>query len=1055
MLQKQSLSLPFGNGLDTKTDSKQVPLGKLLTLQNGTFINVNRINKRNGSSLLATASAGAGISAYLNELLAFDGRNVNSYSASQAAVNSKGSLVSMEVTNRAVISNPYAQTSQDGCYHTAGFKAFCWEDSRGGTRYTILDANTNQPLIADSVLDASGATPRVFALGNYIIFIYYKAPGLFYRAVQISTPTTIGSAVQINSNVVAANPKWDGQVVGARLFLSYNSTVTAVTTQYINSFLTISSALDKATEVATGGVTVWGDANQNIWVAYYNGTTVKGFVLNYDLSSTVVAPYSIEIIANVVNLTGIIVSEPDSNNGTSTLLYQISATNTYDHNIRKVSLVRATSAVTPGTISVFMRSVGLAFKMFTYNTDTYVGLAYESSLQPSYFLANTSGTIVARIASQVGGGLTKKVILPGVWQIATGQYLVGLLQKDSLDVQSGVVLTNSGVVDAEFNFTGSNVFIRADMSLNLHISGGYLSMYDGVSVVEHGFHVFPEQAAAPTLAVTGGGIPAGTYQYCFVYEWTDNKGNIHRSAPSVPQTVIQQTGTPVNFTATTTLNSNQLTSVSSISGLIVGQKITGAGIPANTYIQVINSSTVITMSNLATAGGAGVAISTSDTSKATFSIPTLRLTSKRQSFSRADASIAVYRTQNNGTVFYKVSSISSPTINDPTADTVSFIDTATDQYLNGNQFLYTTGGVLENVSAPACSVVTTYKNRLALIPSENKLSFWLSKETIPGTPVEFSDFIVKPIDGRDGELTGLAQMDEKLILFKTNTSWVTGGQGPTNTGTQDDIPTPELITTDAGCTNQRSIVITPVGLMRQTAKGIYLLDRSLQDNYIGAPVEAFNNLTITSAQLIPNTNQVRFTTSVGTTLVYDYLFNQWSTFTGQNIADSTIFQNKFTYISTAGAVCQDQSDLFTDCGAFIPLKLKTGWISFAGLQGFQRIYQAIFLGEYKSSHSFIVRVAYDFNPNFVQEVTIDAGSLLGTTTYGEDSPYGSGTPYGGEFPLEQFRVFMEKQKCQAIQFEIEEVQTPTYGEGLSISAINFLFGVKSGTFKVNPSRSFS
>lgn len=1055
MLDKQSISVSFGQGIDTKTDNKQIPMGKLEVLENGTFISVKKIDKRFGANQLASASAGAGIASYLDELLVFDGNNVNSYAASQQGFNTKGSLVSMDVSNKFVISNAYQQTSQDGCFHSAGLKAFCWEDSRGGVRYTILDANTSQPIVADSVLDASGATPKCFPLGNYILFVYYKSPGLSFKSVQIATPTVISSATAINTNVVAANPKWDGQVVGSRLFISWNSTVTAVSTIYINTNLVVSSAIDKTTEVATGGVTVWGDANQNIWVAYYNSTNVKGFILNYDLTSTTVAPYNIEAVSNVVNLTGIISVEASSTVGTSKLLYQISATNTYDHLVKSVNLTHSDTTVVPNNIAVFMRSVGLASKMFAYNGNLYVGLVYESALQPSYFLATTSGSIVARVASQLAGGLTKKVILPTIYQVSTNLFMVAWLQKDSLDVQAGVVLTNSGIVDVEFNFASVNIFLKSTMANDLHVTGGYLSMYDGVSVVEHGFHVFPEAPAAPTLAVTGGGIPAGTYQYVFVYEWTDNKGNIHRSAPSPAISVIQVAGTAINFTATTTSGSDTLTSVSSLAGLIIGQKITGTGIPANTYILSFPSGSSIKMTNQATASGGPITITTVDTSKATFSVPTLRLTQKRSSFSRADVSIGVYRTQNAGTIFYKVSSISSPTINDPTADTVSFIDTATDQFLNGNQFLYTTGGVLENIAAPACASICTYKNRLVIIPSENKQSFWISKEIIIGNPVEFSDFLAKPIDARDGDITAINQMDEKLILFKTNTCWVTSGNGPNATGTQDDMPTPELITTDAGCINPRSIVVTPIGLMRQSVKGIYLLDRSMQDTYIGAEVEDFNNLTISSAQLIPNTNQVRFTTQEGTTLVFDYLFQQWSVFTNQKAADSCIFQNSFTYVTPLGKLLQESTSTFMDGASFIPLRVKTGWLSFAGLQGFQRVWQAIFLGEYKGPHKFIVRVAYDFNPYAIQETTIDAGALLSTGNLGADSPYGAGTPYGGAFPLEQFKVFMTKQKCQAIQFEIQEVQTSNFNEGLSLSAVNFQVGIKSGTFKVDPARSFA
>jgi hypothetical protein len=395
-----------------------------------------------------------------------------------------------------------------------------------------------------------------------------------------------------------------------------------------------------------------------------------------------------------------------------------------------------------------------------------------------------------------------------------------------------------------------------------------------------------------------------------------------------------------------------------------------------------------------------------------------------------------------------VSSISSPTMNSTTADTVSFVDTTPDLYLSGNEFLYTTGGVLENIPAPACSLITNYKNRLVVVPSENKLSYWISKDVVPGSPVEFTDFFQKSVSAVGGPLTGVGQMDEKLILFKQNQIMLTAGEGPLDTGQQDDLPNPQLITTDCGCVNPRSIVTMPKGLMFESGKGIYLLDRSLNATYIGAEVEAYNDLTITAAILVPNTNQVRFATSEGTWLVYDYLFGQWSVFTKLPAVDATIFENLATYADADGYVWQETVGQYLDGAQFIKLKAKTSWLSFAGLQGFQRIYQTMILGDYKSLHKLIVTVGYDFNSNPEQQTYIDADTILQPTTYGEDTPYGFGTPYGGDDPLYQFRIDMTRQKCESIQFGFEEVQTTAYGEGLSLSGITTLVGMKTGLYKI-------
>ncbi len=64
-----------------------------------------------------------------------------------------------------------------------------------------------------------------------------------------------------------------------------------------------------------------------------------------------------------------------------------------------------------------------------------------------------------------------------------------------------------------------------------------------------------------------------------------------------------------SFTGNTTNASATVTSVSSTAGLAIGTLVTGTGIPANTYIASIDSSTQITLNSNATATNSGITIS--------------------------------------------------------------------------------------------------------------------------------------------------------------------------------------------------------------------------------------------------------------------------------------------------------------------------------------------------------------------------------------------------------------------------------------------------------------
>ena len=249
-------------------------------------------------------------------------------------------------------------------------------------------------------------------------------------------------------------------------------------------------------------------------------------------------------------------------------------------------------------------------------------------------------------------------------------------------------------------------------------------------------------------------------------------------------------------------------------------------------------------------------------------------------------------------------------------------------------------------------------------------------------------------------------IDEKPLLFKANTVFCVVGDGPSPSGFNDDFIDAQLVTTDVGCTNHKSIVRTPDGLMFQSAKGIYLMDRSLSVKYIGDAVEAYNSYTVTSSKLITSLNQARFTLSSGVVLVYDYFVDQWSVL---------IQSQLWTHVSLAGsslglklmARSIKRTSIFTDDGAFVQMYIQTGWIQMAGIQGFQRIYKALVVGDYKSAHTLNCELTYDFVSTVAQTITVPVASAP------------SGVPY-------QYRLFPSRQKCEAIQFTFYDTQSPTW-----------------------------
>lgn len=966
-LEKQVVSLTLDKGMDTKTDSKQQVPGSLELLENGRFTEPGKIQKRPGSTGLgqgivgssSSISSGTGTTAFLDELLIDSGTELYSYSDGNDAWSDKGPLFNIALDASNVIKNTYQQTSQDSCYHSSGLQCFVWEDSSGGSRYSIIDYATKLQLVTNRIIVSDATKPKCYALGNYIVILYHDTSESHLKkmAIPVATPTATGIISDLVSDPV--NNVYDAQVISERLFFTYNNTGGALSTGYLNAFLSISSIKTIAANVATC-VAVFGDSVGRVWIAMWNGTVTRYAIYDYSLN-VVHAIATIETIANVKNITGVVIGT------TATIFYDITAALPYNYNIRKVTV---TVSGTVGTPAVFIRSLSLGSKAFSYNSIAYVIGSYASTYQPTYFLLNGSAQVVSKLAPLSGGGIAAKVVIPQVNAIDRDSFQIAYLQKNTTTAVEGVIVSQSGIMQMTIDFDNTGL-ISSELASNLHLGGGFMSMYDSATLTEHGFHIFPE---VPTLAQSAtGSIANGVYQYVVVYEWMDNFGNIHRSAPSIPATI---TTTGSNGTVTVT-------------------------------------------------------------------IPTLRVTSK------SDVSLVVYRTEAAGTVFYRVSSLISPTFNSTTADTVNFVDTSADASIIGNNQLYTTGGEVENISVPATEIFFNFKNRIIAVPTENRSQWWYSKAVVPGFPVEFSDLFVNNMDQYGGEMRAGGVLDDKIVFFKENTKFYVYGSGPAPSGANNDFSNPERITGDTGCINQRSIVSTPAGLMYQSPKGIYLLERSLVDKYIGSPVESITQVSnATSATLMADVNQVRFTMDNGQSIVYDYFVNQWSIDTGLRAEDATLWRGTtYAMVRSDGQVIIEDASVFTDVGRFIRLKLKTSWISFAKVQGFKRVWKMLILGEYISPHQLIVSIAQNFIDPPFQQTYINGD--LSTGVYGESTPYGADDVYGGDWPLYQFRLFLSRQKCESIQITIEDAQEAAeYGRGYSISNLAFEVGVKKGADKL-------
>lgn len=1004
-VQRQNININFAQGLDTKTDPFQLAPGNFLSLKNTIFTKAKRLGKRNGFGTLTSINDSS-----VNYLTTFNGNLSGigdffyAYSQSTNQWYKQGPFTSVDVNVLPLVRSNTSQTYADSAVSSNGLVCTVYTDnivSGSSTvpayKYVIADVNTGQNILGPALIPTTGVVtyaPKVFFLGNYFILVFDSVISATNHLQYLSINTfslIIGTATDISTQYTAfTTGSFDGVVANNSLYLAWNGSDSggAIRIRYLDSTLNLHTVkVLAATNNIANLMSVCADTTQNvpnIYVTFYN-TSAQNFYSTI-LSSTLTTIVAITAIYNTAG--------PISNLSTCaqnqqlTTFYEFALNYGYNSSIPNHLISTGVYNFSLGqiTLGTLARGVGIASKAFIYQGNIYLLGIYSSAYQPTYFLLTNEPFVVAKLAYSNGGsylftGLPNVSIVNDLiyipYQFAD---LIEAVNKSQGVVNSAGIYSQTGINLVQFSIS-NNKINSAELGHDLHLSGGFLWMYDGFMPVEHLFHLWPDYVEATATATTGGALSAQIYYAQVCYEWTDAQGNIFRSAPSIP--VIKDL-------------SSSMTSTNTI----------------------------------------------------TWTIPTLRLTYKISS----PVKIVIYRWSTAQQDYYQCTSVSVPLLNDLSVDYISFVDKLSDSEILGNNLIYTTGGVVENIAAPACDIMTIFKSRLMILDAEDRNLVWYSKQVIEGTPAETSDLFtlyIAPnigVQGNTGNVSAMASMDDKLILFKKNGAiFYLTGTGPDNTGANNDFSDPVFITTAVGCNNQNSIILIPNGLMFQdgNGKGIWLLGRDLSTSYIGSPVEDFNALEVLSVVNVPGTNQVRFTMESGVVLMYDYFFAQWGEFVGIPAISSIIYNDLHTFINSIGQIYQETPGLYIDGSVPVLISFKTAWFNLAGVQGLLKAYEFFFLGSYLSPHKLYIQVAFDYNPTPIQYNIFTPDNFAGP--FGSDTIFGGSQYFGGPLSKEQGRVFLTQQKVQSFQIYLQETFDPSYGTvpgaGLTLSGLNLTVGM--------------
>ncbi len=983
----------FGQGLDTKTDPFQVPAGKLLSLENAVFRN-NFLQKRNGfGNLTVLPNTLQTNITTCNGTLVATGSNLLAYTPESNSWLNRGIIQPVHLSVLALARGAQSISQVDAVVEPGGLCCTAFT-MNSVPYYVISDSVTGQAVTSFVALPTTAKNIRVCILGRYFIVVFGATvagtPHLQYVAIPISQPNSPLAANDLTTSISAITAAFDITVANNIMYYSWNASdgggairTSTLTSTLVNNLSPVVIAGKTATIINL--TTDTSGNTPTLWLSFWAAN--DGYAAAYDFSLAVILAATATIAATAITeLAGI------AKNGTLTFFFEVSNTYAFSPNAKTdyVKKNTITTAGTVGTASTVCRGIGIASRPFFYNDVIYILCTYGQTYQPTYFLFDSSGNALMKLAYSNGIGYISGNVLPTV-SINNDIIQIPYLIKDqltSVNKSQGVANVNGIYAQAGVNLASITINnggqYSSEIASALHLTGGFVWEYDSIKPVEHSFHVWPEDVQITTSGA-GGLITAQQYFYVFTYEWTDGRGQLHRSAPSVP------------FSITTT----------------------GA------------------------------------TSTNTCSVPTLRITYKTgQNLVR----IVGYRWSVAQQNYYQFTSVSAPTLNDTTVDYVTITDTSADSAILGNELLYTTGGVIENIAAPAVAVSALFGSRLWVVDSENRNLLWYSKQVIEQTPVEFSDLLtlfVPPTTGAQGStgaITALSAMDDKLIIFKKDAMYYVVGRGPDNTGANNDFSDAIYISATVGCERPSSIVQVPIGLMFQSDKGIWLLGRDLSTTYIGADVQAYNDTLVVSALTIPGTNEVRFTLEDGTILMYDYYEQQWGTHSNIPAVASCLYNGLHTYLNDLGQIRQETPDLYLDGSAPVLIKATTAWLRLNKLQGYQRALFFYLLGVYISPHKINLSVAYDWQSSSSHSYLFTPTNV--SSTWGGEALWGSGDVWGGSGNVEQERIFLEQQRCQSIQITLQELYDPSQGiaagAGFTMSGINLVARVKQ-SFPVIPS----
>ncbi len=977
----QWLTVALDKGLDTEKDNKTLQPGTPTRLENAVFDRPGSISKRDGTTRLGLRRAGQSYSS-LSGALGLESRDndqdLTMLTTTDEVVSLgddglwsyRGDWVQQqtEVTN--LPRGPYEAWDHTTA-STGSVRINAWEDTRGGVWAQMIRPDGGaygQSFRVGSPGQTLGKKPRATEAGGKFQVFYLSGSALHCAAYSTTSPAspsgtinlihpavdplnqmydvvsvgnTVRVAVAVSASsylaVIAAN----GLLQGSGSFPSWPNPVTYYGECAVGPFLCV------APDRSAVGLTRQRTVADNGWVAAHvidvNTLEQIGDTIIMDASADVTGS------GNVRTLTACFGTNPAAGVYAVHAFVEVSSSVPGDRRIRYSygTTQRDESLVN----REFKRHASLSSEAYLLNGGAYVWTSNVSTLQTTDFLVRDDDLTVdkkreAIAVLSVSGTLANVDVLGNTaTRIATTRdFLNTNVSGSSFGGRFGQLTRTT--------MHPSSSWRPVDIDGVLHFAGGWIGTYDGSVITELGFALQVEgisgsfgsgslgrngiQVVGQTLG-TSGPLATASFQYAVIPVASDTRGNKHRGSCTAP------------LYCTMSASVTQVQNTASITWPTISQTM-------------------------------------------------------RDGTRAADIAFEVYRTGPNGTVFQRVDDPARPLVNSTSSDYVTFNDTFSEGTRGVGEVMYyqpTAETGAPNIPVPSGKHLAYAGDQLWIGNLENaSCDVAISNLRVTGDGMSFTDLGRMQIEPVGGPITAMGPLDDRIVIFKNRRIYAGGALGPVNADDQTPRPLPSLVTSDVGSVDGNPVIegagTVAKGLFFKSDRGIRLLDRGLQTADIGAEVKEFNSLTVVGGFQGPSSEQLRFYTEEGTTLVYDTRLDQWSTFTVQKAVAGCRWNDQAVFVGSDGRCWVETPGVYRDGSHTYPMTIELGWIPLGGKQGTSRIRDVSILGDGYSSHTFKCEFAYDYREGYTNTRTVPWDSFL-LNPYGGDGELGYGSDDSGSY----------------------------------------------------------